>query len=110
VEARFKIFPEQDWLFGVPRSPKETPMNRRYELPFTRENRPWLTSDCIESMNEQFMDCLSKIPEQHRDALRSWAAIKVEMGACRDKPEVMERCHRWGEQWVREQLEQGVIH
>ncbi len=74
-------------------------MNRRYELPFARENRPWLTSDCIEGMNEQ----------KHRNALRSWAAVKVEMGACRDNLEVMERCHSWGERWVREQMEEGAI-
>ncbi len=53
---------------------KETLMND--ELPFTRENRPWLTSDCIESMNVQFRDCLSHIPRQYRDALREWAAVR----------------------------------
>lgn len=76
----------------------------RQELPFTTKNRPWLTSDCIESINEQFMDCMSTIAPEHREALREWATIKVEIGACHDKPDIMERCHRWGEQWYKEQV------
>ncbi len=80
----------------------------RWELPFTRENRPWLTSDCIEGMNEQFMACLSQIPEQHREALKEWAAVKVEMGACHDKPDIMERCRQWGDKWVREQTKEAL--
>jgi len=79
------------------------------ELPFTRENRPWLTSDCIESMNVQFRDCLSHIPRQYRDALREWAAVKVEIGAWHDKPDVMQRCLNWGEQWVQRQIDEGAI-
>jgi hypothetical protein len=53
-------------------------------------------------MNEQFMSCMSKIPPEQREALREWAAVKVEMGVCHDKPEVVESCHRWGEQWIKE--------
>ncbi len=79
----------------------------RHELPFTPQNRPWLTSDCIESMNLQFMDCLSHVPPEHRDTLREWAAVKVEMRACHDKPDVMDACHHWGERWLHEQ---GVGH
>jgi hypothetical protein len=76
----------------------------RQELPFTKQNRPWMTTDCIEAMNEQFMVCISQIDPEHREVLREWAANKVEIGYCHDHPEVMARCHRWGEQWVNEQL------
>jgi hypothetical protein len=69
----------------------------RQELPFTRENRPWLTSDCIEAMNEQFMACISQFPEEDREALRKWATTKVELGYCLENREVMERCNQWGQ-------------
>jgi hypothetical protein len=39
-------------------------------LPFTTQNRPWLTSDCIEAMNEAFMVCISKIEPEKREYLR----------------------------------------
>jgi hypothetical protein len=74
------------------------------ELPFNAKNRPWLTSDCIEGMNEQWMACLSKMPEHYRDTLAEWAAVKVEMGACKDEPEISERCLEWGDKWVAEQM------
>jgi hypothetical protein len=74
------------------------------QLPFTRENRPWLASDCIESMNLQWMNCLSKIPEEYRHGLQEWAAVKVEMLQCRDQPEVSDACHSWGDRWLKEQL------
>jgi hypothetical protein len=80
----------------------------RQVLPFTRENRPWLSSDCIERMNLQFMDCLSKVPPEFRDSLREWAAVKVEMGACYDKPDIVERCHLWGDKWIAEQFEKQL--
>jgi hypothetical protein len=69
----------------------------RQELPFTKENRPWLTSDCIEAMNEQFMVCISQFPEEDREALREWATTKVELGYCLENREVMERCNQWGQ-------------
>lgn len=28
------------------------------ELPFSKQNRPWLTEECIDAMNEQFVVCL----------------------------------------------------
>jgi hypothetical protein len=70
----------------------------RQELPFTTQNRPWLTSDCIEAMNEQFMECISKLPEDQREDLREWAASKVEMGYCRERPEILELCAQWAMQ------------
>lgn len=79
------------------------------DLPFTRENRPWLTQDCIESMNIQWMDCLSKIPPAAREALKEWAAVKVEMRICHDREDVMTACHDWGERWVQRQIDKGVI-
>jgi hypothetical protein len=51
----------------------------------------------------------SKIAPEHREALRQWAAIKVEIGACHDKPDIMERCHRWGGQWYNEQARRVVM-
>jgi hypothetical protein len=70
----------------------------RQELPFSKANRPWLTADCIEAMNEQFMVCISKLEPDLREALREWAAAKVEIGYCIDRPELLERCRQWGEQ------------
>jgi hypothetical protein len=52
----------------------------RQELPFTKENRPWLTSDCIEAMNEQFMVCISQFPEEDREALREWLSRRWNLG------------------------------
>jgi hypothetical protein len=66
-------------------------------LPFTPQNRPWLSPDCIEAMNEQFMICLSHIPEHARESLRDWAAAKVEFGYCHDRPDIIEHCiEEWG--------------
>jgi hypothetical protein len=73
---------------------------RHDELPFTAHNRPWLTSGCIEAMNMRYMACLSNIPPEYHEALRDWAAIKVEMGTCHEKPDVRERCEGYGQQWV----------
>jgi hypothetical protein len=73
----------------------------RQELPFTKQNRPWLTSDCIEAMNEQFRVCISQIPPELQETLRDWAAIKVEMGYCHDRPEILEQCAQWA-------MQQGV--
>lgn len=74
--------------------------------PFTKENRPWLGHDCIADMNQQWLTCMSKIPEDLRDGLSEWAAIKVETGVCHDDPRVREACHDWGEKVVQSQIEQ----
>jgi hypothetical protein len=72
-------------------------------LPFTVRNRPWLTNDCIEAMNEQYMSCMAQIKPEDRERLKEWAAVNVEMHACHDKPDLLARCREWGEQWAREQ-------
>jgi hypothetical protein len=56
--------------------------------PFTRQNRPWLTDDCIEAMNQQYKSCMSKIPPDLQEALSNWAAVKVEMHATREDPKL----------------------
>jgi hypothetical protein len=77
--------------------------------PFSKQTRPWMTDACIADMNKQWLDCMSKIPEPYREGLKEWAAVKVEMGVCHDFPEVRKACHRWGEQWVRRQMERGAL-
>jgi hypothetical protein len=81
---------------------KMEPTTMKQELPFTRQNRPWMTPDCIEAMNEQFMVCLSHLPDEIREDLRKWAAIKVEVGYCVEHPKVMDDCFRHGEHWAEE--------
>jgi hypothetical protein len=64
-------------------------------LPFSTQNRPWLSDDCIDAMNNAFLDFMSKIRPEAREALREWAASTVEIGYCVEHPEVMELCRRW---------------
>ena len=73
-------------------------------LPFSKQNRPWMMDDCIAGLNQQWEDRMSKIPPPCRDALKEWAAVQVEVRAFHDDPQLMERCHRWGVQWVCEQM------
>ena len=75
-------------------------------LPFSKQNRPWMMDDCIASLNQQWEDSMSKIPPPCRDALKEWAAVQVEVRAFHDDPQLMERCHRWGEQWVQKQMKE----
>ncbi len=49
------------------------------------------------------------LPPQFRDGLREWAKVKVEIGACHDKPDIMQRCVNWGERWVQRQIDEGAI-
>jgi hypothetical protein len=65
--------------------------------PFSKQNRPWLSDDCIAAMNQAYLDCISKIRPEHREALKEWAASMVEMGYLLDHPEVMELCQQWGQ-------------
>ena len=56
-----------------------------------------MTSDCIEAMNEAFMICISKIPEDRREFLREWTASKVEIGYCLERRDIIEHCmEKWG--------------
>lgn len=80
----------------------------RSELPFTKQNRPWLTSECLKEMNEAFTACMSEISPKYRDALWEWALVKTEMEACLDQPEVIERYKRWGSRLVQEQLKNNL--
>jgi hypothetical protein len=66
-------------------------------VPFSNQNRPWLTDECIDAMNKAYLDCISKIDPEHREALKEWAANMVEMGYLLDHPEVMELCQQWGQ-------------
>jgi hypothetical protein len=61
----------------------------RLELPFTKQNRPWLTQEALDDMNGQYVACLKNIPPKDRENLRQWAADKVEMGWCHDKHTVL---------------------
>jgi hypothetical protein len=71
--------------------------NMRQGPPFSKQNRPWLSDDCIAAMNQAYLDCISKIRPEHREALKEWAASMVEMGYLLDHPEVMELCQQWGQ-------------
>jgi hypothetical protein len=53
---------------------------RADELPFSKQNRPWLTDDCIEAMNQAYVDWISKIKPEQREALKEWVACMVEQG------------------------------
>jgi hypothetical protein len=66
------------------------------DLPFSKQTRPWATQECIDNMNQQWVICMSKIPEADREGLKYWAANKVEMGYCIDHPEHVTRTHHWG--------------
>jgi hypothetical protein len=68
-------------------------------LPFSKQNRPWLTDECIEAMNDAYLDCMSKIETEYRSALKEWAASMVEIGYLVDHPEVMEICQQWDVQY-----------
>jgi hypothetical protein len=35
---------------------------------------------------------MNGIPEEFREQLSAWAAVKVEMRQCRDKPEITDAC------------------
>jgi len=70
---------------------------RADKLPFSSQNRPWLPDDCIEAMNQAYVDWISKIKPEHREALKEWVACMVELGYCLDHPEVLERCKQWGD-------------
>jgi hypothetical protein len=70
---------------------------RADEQPFSKQNRPWLTDDCIEAMNNAYMDWISKIEQELHEALNEWIACMVELGYCLDHPEVLERCKQWGD-------------
>jgi hypothetical protein len=67
------------------------------DLPFSRQNRPWLTDACIEAMNHAYADGISKIEKELREALKEWVACMVELGYCLDHPEVLENCRQWGD-------------
>jgi hypothetical protein len=67
-------------------------------LPFSKQNRPWLSDQCIDAMNEAYRDFISKILPEHREALKEWAASMVEMGYLFDHPKVIELCQQWGQQ------------
>src|SRR5215467_12225968 len=41
---------------------------RADELPFSKQNRPWLTGDCIEAMNQAYMDWILKLEPEEREA------------------------------------------
>jgi hypothetical protein len=60
--------------------------------PFPAQNRPWLTSDCIDAMNEEYVACMLNVPPESREASKEWAAVKVEMRTCHDRPDVRARC------------------
>ncbi len=66
------------------------------ELPFSRHNRPRLTAECIDAMNEQFNDVMLKIPEEYRDSLREWVVAQVELGYLHEKPDVLKACNKSG--------------
>jgi hypothetical protein len=74
------------------------------DLPFTKENRPWLTPDCIEAMNMQWISCMSKIPEESREALGAWAAVKVEMHHSHERPDIHDKCDDYAESHIGEQV------
>ena len=77
--------------------------------PFSKQNRPWMTDDCIADMNQQWVECMAKIKPEHRDALGEWAAVKVETGVCHDDPKVREQCRHYGDQWMQENLGSNVF-
>jgi hypothetical protein len=66
-------------------------------LPFSKMNRPWLTDDCINAMNQAYLDCIAKIEPERREGLKEWAASMVEIGYLVDHPEVVELCQQWGQ-------------
>jgi hypothetical protein len=40
---------------------------------------------------------MNGIPEEFREKLSAWAAVKVEMRQCRDKPEITDAGERYAE-------------
>ena len=79
------------------------------ELPFSKQNRPWMRVDCIDDMNRQWSECMRRIKPEHREALGQWAAVKVEMGVCHDDPKVRYQCHHWGDQWMLENMGEIIL-
>jgi hypothetical protein len=67
----------------------------RQGLPFTAKNRSRLTGDCIESMNEPFMDCTSKTAPEYRETLRQWAPISSRSARATTRPTSWMWGHRW---------------
>jgi hypothetical protein len=72
----------------------------RQPLPFSKQNRPWLTDDCINAMNQAYLDCISKIALEYRETLKEWAASMTELGYLMDHPEVKEICQEWGQGFI----------
>jgi hypothetical protein len=72
----------------------------RIKPPFSVHNRPWLTIECIEAMNEQFIAVMLKIPEKYRKTLRAWVIVQVEIGHLHEKPDVLEACKEWGSKTI----------
>jgi hypothetical protein len=60
-----------------------------------KAEQTWLSDDCIDAMNQAFVDFISKIRPDARERLREWAASTVEIGYCLEHPEVMELRRRW---------------
>jgi hypothetical protein len=68
----------------------------RQEMPFTKENRPWMTEEHIRDLNDQYVACMAQIDPEYREGLKEWAASKVELGYCRGNPHVIEHVAYWG--------------
>ncbi len=65
--------------------------------PFSMRNRPWLTQDCIDAINERYMSYIRKMDPADREDLRAWAANQAEIGYYLDHPAVIARCKEWGD-------------
>jgi hypothetical protein len=43
------------------------------DRPFSKQNRSWMTDDCLDALNERYAKCVSKISPEKRDGPRDWA-------------------------------------
>ena len=72
--------------------------------PFTHDNRPWQSDECLDNMNAEFASCMAMTPPDDRDVLYDWMMWKVEMGYCHEQPEVMARCMEYGDRYIAAKL------
>jgi len=68
--------------------------------PFSHENRPWHSDECLDNMNSEFATCMATTPSDGRDVLKDWMMWKVEMDYCHDRPKVMVRCLEYGDRQI----------
>lgn len=69
--------------------------------PFSMWNRPWLSQDCIDAINERYMSYIDKMDPAAREKLKEWAANQAEIGYHLDHPDVIARCKEWGDVLVK---------